>query len=328
MKIGYQNHQSIEGAFMTEEEQAKLDAAKDALKERNDERLARMEAIADSNDASRDADEAAMGIKDDSEERERAAAEEDARAAEVIAKGLQEEGAAPDSDTKTVNGEVYYRQIVNGQEKWQTLKDIRTTASKVESGDEYLRQASEAVKNASRLALSHQDETSNVEEDDVAEILRAAVLGDDEAIKKLASRLKARPSEVTPDVVRTIDQRLSFRTELASLEAKSKDLLENPYMGRLFRDRLNEMKAENPKMGLSEAYTSIDTELRTAFPQVTKHTAQDKLERKRTLVNVPTTAARQPAEGEPEREDDYGSAIADLAKSRQPRPNPYASRRN
>lgn len=327
MKIGYQNHQSIEGAFMTEEEQAKLDAAKDALKERNDERLARMEAIADSNDASRDADEAAMGIKDDSEERERAAAEEDARAAEVIAKGLQEEGAAPDSDTKTVNGEVYYRQIVNGQEKWQTLKDIRTTASKVESGDEYLRQASEAVKNASRLALSKKDEPVSLEEDQIADLHRRSAMGDEDAIKTLAS-WQAGLSRQLRDVPMQIDQRSSFRTELASLEAKSKDLLENPYMGRLFRDRLNEMKAENPTMGLSEAYTSIDTELRTAFPQVTKHTAQDKLERKRTLVNVPTTAARQPAEGEPEREDDYGSAIADLAKSRQPRPNPYASRRN
>jgi len=122
---------------------------------------------------------------------------------------------------------------------------------------------------------------------------------------------------------------LSFRTELASLEAKSKDLLENPYMGRLFRDRLNEMKAENPMMGLSEAYTSIDKELRTAFPQVAKTTTPNKLERKRTLVNVPTSAARQPAEPEPESEEDYGQAIADLAKSRQPRPNPYAnSRRN
>lgn len=312
---------------MTEEEQAKLDAAKDALKERNDERLARMEAIADSNDASRDADEAAMGIKDDSEERERAAAEEDARAAEVIAKGLQEEGAAPDSDTKTVNGEVYYRQIVNGQEKWQTLKDIRTTASKVESGDEYLRQASEAVKNASRLALSKKDEPVSLEEDQIADLHRRSAMGDEDAIKTLAS-WQAGLSRQLRDVPMQIDQRSSFRTELASLEAKSKDLLENPYMGRLFRDRLNEMKAENPTMGLSEAYTSIDTELRTAFPQVTKHTAQDKLERKRTLVNVPTTAARQPAEGEPEREDDYGSAIADLAKSRQPRPNPYASRRN
>lgn len=316
---------------MTEEEQARLDAAKEANKEKNDDRLSRMEAIADANDAQRDLDEGAMGIvKDDPDERERLAAEEDARAAEVIAKGLQEEGATEtDSDTKVVNGETYYRQIVNGAEKWQTLKEIRTTASKVESGDEYLRQASEAVKNASRLALSTKDETSNVEEDDVAETLRAAVLGDDDAIKKLASRLKARPSEVTPDVVRTIDQRLSFRTELASLEAKSKDLLENPYMGRLFRDRLNEMKAENPTMGLSEAYTSIDKELRTAFPQVAKTTTPNKLERKRTLVNVPTSAARQPAEPEPESEEDYGQAIADLAKSRQPRPNPYAnSRRN
>jgi hypothetical protein len=234
-----------------------------------------------------------------------------------MAKGLQEEGAEiPETeDTRVTNGETFYRQIVNGQEKWQTLKQIRETASKVEAADEYLRTASEAVKNASRLALSKQDEPSNVERVDVRAILRAAVLGDDDAIEKLASVLETRPSEVTPDVVRQIDQRLSFRTELASLEAKSKDLLENPYMGRLFRDRLNEMKAENPTMGLSEAYGSIDKELRTAFPQVAKTQVKDKLERKRTLVNVPTAASRQVTEDESEGEEDVGSVIEAMAKA-------------
>jgi hypothetical protein len=298
--------------------------AREANSKRNNERLSRIEAIADTNDEGRSSDfeEEALVIKDDSEDREARAAAEDEEAKEY-AKKLQTEGAeeeddkAEESDTKVTNGVTYYRQIVNGTEKWQSLDEIRRTASKVESGDEYLRLASESVRNASRLALSKQDETSRVEEDDLAEILRAAVLGDDDAIKKLASAIKTRPSEVTPDVVRQIDQRLSFRTELAQLESKSSDLLEDKYMGRLFRDRLNELKAENPNMQLSEAYTSIDKELRTAFPARARAKTTDKLERKRTLVNVPTSAARQQVDPEDEEgEEDVQSVINGMAIKR------------
>jgi len=299
--------------------------AKEANNEQNASRLAKIEAIADANDETRTEDEELI-IKDAVEESEQV--KNEAEAKQLQEEGVTEEVKEPqvESDTKEVNGETYYRMMVNGTERWQTMKQIRDAAQKVESADEYLRQAAESVRNASRLALSHKDEPSKVEEVDLAEILRAAVLGDDDAIKKMASYLQTRPSELTPDVVRTIDQRLSFRTELASLEDKSKDLLQDPYMGRLFRARLNELKAENAEMGLSEAYTSIDKELREAFPARSKTQVQDKLERKRTLVNVPTAASRQVAETEPEGEEDVGSVIEKMAKARGLTPHVHSRR--
>lgn len=297
--------------------------AAEANKSRNNERLERMNAIADGSEENRELPHEELEIKDDAAEREaRAIAEDEAAAKLLQTEGVESDEKEPkdeksDSDTKTVNGDLYYRQIVNGSEKWQTLKQIRETAQKVESGDEYLRQAAESVKNASRLALSHKDEPSSVERVDVRKILRAAVLGEEEAIETLASFLETKPSEVTPDVLRTIDQRLSFRTELAELEDKSKDLLENQYTRRLFNDRLSELKAENPTMGLSEAYTSIDNELRTAFPGLLKpKVSKDKLERKRTLVNPPNAAARQQPEEEPEGEEDLSEVIGKMAKAR------------
>lgn len=305
-----------------DEERAEAIArAREANSVMNTDRLKTIEAIADAADEHRAAD-----FQDDSEDVEARAAAEDAAAAEVLAKGLQEEGAEPEGDEKTVNGETYFKLIINGREVWKTLKDIRTSASKVEAADEYLQTAAEAVKNASRQALSKQDEPVNLEKDEMKKLLASVALGDEEAIEKLASALSTRPSEPT-DVLRQIDQRLSFRTELASLESKSKDLLDNPYMGRLFRDRLNEMKAENPTMGLTEAYTSIDKELRTAFPQVTKTQVKDKLERKKTLVNVPTAASRQTTEEEAEGEEDVGSVIEKMAKARGLTPIVHASTR-
>ncbi|HXN95966.1 MAG TPA: hypothetical protein VN879_15790, partial [Candidatus Acidoferrales bacterium] len=78
---------------------------------------------------------------------------------------------------------------------------------------------------------------------------------------------------------------------------------------------------------LSEAYTSIDKELRTAFPGLTKAQTQTKLERKRTLVNVPTAASRQQTEEEPEGEEDVGNVIEQMAKARGLNPHVH-SRRN
>jgi hypothetical protein len=303
---------------MNEQEQKEHDEAVARVREANSrvntDRIKLIEQVADNSDADRaqDFDEAAQT--------ELRAAQEEAEAKRLQTEGItvedEPETVVEDADTKQVNGETYYRQIVNGAEKWQSLKEIRTAASKVDGADEYLRQAAESVKNASRLALSPQkDEPSDLGEAEWADLLARNALGDVEATKILASRLASKPS-VTPDVLRTIDQRLSFRTELAQLEAKSSDLLENQYTQRLFRDRLAEMREENPTMGLSEAYTSIDKELRAAFPGITKTKTPDKLERKRTLVNVPTSVARQTPVVDDEGEEDVSEVINKIAKAR------------
>ena len=318
---------------MTPEEKKAHDEAvakaTEANRARNNDRLERINAIADGADEHRAEELEGLEFKDDSQDREQRAIAED----EAAAKLLQTEGVNADetpqteSDTKVVNGETYYRQIVNGREKWQTLKEIRTAASKVDAADDYLRTAAESVRNASRLALSPQkDESSNVEQVDIRSLLRGVALGEEDAIEKLATVLNTKPSDPS-DVLKTIDQRLSFRTELAQLQEKSRDLLENQYTRRLFDVRLNELRAENPHMGLSEAYTSIDQELRAAFPGMLKTQPKTKLERKRTLVNVPTAAARQQSEDEPEGEEDIGSAIEQMAKARGLSPHVH-SRRN
>lgn len=309
-----------------ETEEARLKVLAEANAKQNDRRLSVMEQIADNSEKARPEE-----LVDESTATERAAQAETAEA-ERYARALQGEGADKpankdniDSDTKLVNGETYYRQIVNGVEKWQTLKQIRETASKVDGADEYLRQASESVKNASRLALSKQDEPSNLKEDEVADLLRRVALGDEDAIKALAPRL-VRPSVNTADVLQQVDQRMSFRTELASLETQSKDLLGDQYMGRIFRSRLNELKEENPNMALREAYTSIDKELRDAFPGFKTDRTQEKLERKRTLPTPITASARQGTQAEEEGEENASDVIEQMAKKRGYTPHVHTRR--
>jgi hypothetical protein len=283
--------------------------AQEANNKRNNERLKLMEQIADASET---------GRKEDLEGLEREV-ESEAQEAEATAKALQEEGASREPETasqdeKVINGETHYLQVVNGREKWMTLKQIREAAQKVESADEYLRQASEAVRSSARAAPSPEDEPADLQEEEVRKLLAATALGDEEAIGKLARAIVARPS--LTDVLPALDQRMSFRTELASLEAKSRDLLEDPYMGRLFRARINELKAESPNTKLSDAYTSIDNELRAAFPGFRASTANEKLERKRTLSQVPNAAQRQQTVTDDEGEEDPSAVIERMAKAR------------
>lgn len=292
----------------------KVAKAKEANQTRNSDRLKLIEQIADGSEEKR-ADE--LEIKDDTEEREQRAIAEDKEAARLLqTEGVEsttESQASESADQKTINGEVHYLTIVNGQERWKTLKQLREVAQKVDSADDYLRDASEAVRNASRLALS-KDESNNVEKVDVRSILRSAVMGDEEAIEKLASVLETRPSAVTPDVLRQIDQRLSFRTELEGLEREYADVLSDPEAGDLFRYRLDKMKAEAPTTTLSQAYKAIGEPIRAKFKLAGR--TQDKLERKRTLVNPPSAAARQVLEEEPEGEEDLTDVIEKMAKAR------------
>lgn len=293
-----------------EEKRAK---AVEANQRQNNSRLQMMEQIADASE---------MGRKEDIEGIEKDPDEEQV-AAEAAARALQEEGAAPEVkgaepeevDERVIDGVKYYLTIVNGREKWQTLQQLRQTASKVDAADEYLRSASEAAKTAAREALSKPDAPSGLEKDEARKLLAAAALGDEEAIDRLAGVLTAKPS-LPQDVWQTFDQRLSFRTELAALEAEQKELLEDPNLGLLFRAKLNQLKQTAPDTPLAQAYRGIGNELRKAFPGFKGSKTQDKLERKRTLVQVPAAATRQGTETEDDGEEDPSAVIERLAKAR------------
>lgn len=310
--------------------------AAEANAKRNADRLARMEAIANGVDdgyqddgmRETDGDHTFELTPEEIEARETRAQEDSERElAQLQAKGLQEEGGAkPETraDEKLINGVNHYLAVVNGREKWLTLTQLRDSAQKVQSADEYLSNAKEAARNASQLALSPTDDVpAQLGKDELRKLLAASALGDEDAIDALASVL-SRPSVVTPDVVQQIDQRLSFRTELAQLESEHREILENPWTARLLRDRLNELKSEDPSMRLTDAYRKIGGEIREAFPEKFKTspgaTLDHKRERKRTLVNAPTAAGRASVGEDSGDELDYeqtvAAGISALAKAR------------
>jgi hypothetical protein len=346
----------------------KLERARKANEERNAARLARINAIADGNDAhgademqETDGSKLIMREAPTPEEREAAAAKQEMDAqqflAEREAKALQEEGAAEEvateqtqatdptekkekveaeaapPDVKVVNGVTHYLTIVNGKEKWLTLEQLRTTAQKVESADEYLASAAASVRNTSRLDPSpEKDEPSRVEEVDLEKTLSSAVMGDEEAIKKLAAVFKglketqAKPSVVTPDVLQQFDERWSFRRAVEWFEDQYQDVLADPKLKKLVFERDVELAKEQPTMPYKQRLKAAGDEIRgwiqqrTGAAPVKAAASETKVDRKKTLVNVPSAAARQTPIEDEEAEESVEDAIQKMAKARgQPR---------
>lgn len=348
-----------------EVEQANLKRAREINEERNRSRTNRLSEIADNNEKMREAEmvdtpEGDLRMTEPTAEEIEAAAEvESAEAeralAELQARQLQEEGAEPvdepveaaegkeaddgdkstrettPSDVKVVNGETHYLTVVNGNEKWLTLTQLRAVAQKVESADQYLAAAAESVRNATRLDLSSaraKDEPSKVEEVDLEKTLNSAVMGDKEAIRTLASAIKglqqarAKSSEVTPDVLQQIDERWSFRRAAEWFEEQYQDLLSDPNLKKLVYERDSELASSSPKMPYKQRLQAAGDEIRgwlqkrTGAAPVKATASETKADRKKALVNVPTAAARQEGPRDEEETETVEDVIQKMAKAR------------
>jgi bacterioferritin (cytochrome b1) len=322
-------------------------------KRQNNSRLSRMQSIADRVDGGRaedfqDVDGETVtgdfqgGEFDDSpeareaqalreEEEARVALEEEATRAE--AENLQAEGAAegesedrtePAGDggdapeEKLINGVKHYLVLTPKGEKWLTFPQLKASAQKVESADEALQRANDAVKKATQLALAPREEPNDEESDlDVESILSSAVMGDREAIKSLASLLKTRPSK-TPDVSREVAQAIATRSAVQTAELQQKDIFEVEPLVPVFRARLTQVAQAEPELSIVAAYKKAGDMVRKEFAPMLKRspTQLSKADRKRTLVNPPAQGSRQAPRADEDGEENPTSVIDQIAKGR------------
>ena len=320
----------------------------------NNSRLSRMQAIANRVDGARADDfedveghdvtgPAFGGELDDSpeareaealreEEAARVAMEEAearARAEELQAEGAGDDPAPPRQDTsqrgedapeeKIINGVKHYLVLTNGKEKWLTFPQLKALAQKVESADETLQRANDALKRSTQLALAPRetpsDEDSNV---DVEAMLNSAVMGDRDAIKSLATLLKTRPSK-TPDVSREVAQAIATRAAIETAKTQQRDILEVDALVPVFNARLREVAEAEPDLQIEAAYAKAGAKVRKEFAPMlkTQSTApRTKLERKQQMVNAPSQASRQVAREDQDGEENPQSVIDQIAKGR------------
>lgn len=230
--------------------------------------------------------------------------------------------AAQSGDEKLINGVKHYLTIINGQERWMTLKQLREHATQSGDAERALQQAQEALQRSTDASLRAQpgEEEAEPDEAELENVVLSAVMGDGEAVKKLVSALKRRsPGISTAEVSRQVSQQLATQRALDTAEAAEAAILGNPTLAPIFRMRLNEFAREKPNTKIEDAYKAVGQGMRKDFAPMLANapgSAPSKEVRKRSIVLPPGGAQRQPLAQDPDREVPVSSTIDEIAKSR------------
>lgn len=316
----------------TRREREKL--AVEANKKRNDEQLDRRNAIADSADEVRAADFEDFnpdGTKDEAEDEGTETEEEVVQEAQKVDRELDEARDAGADDIRVVEGKTQYRTVVNGRERWQSLADLRATAQKVESADEYLHSAKESFTKAAQLQPSAEerqvqaDEEAKARRQALRETLSRAVMGDDAALDQLAQSIDEGPSRVTPDVLQLVDQRvdgrMTFRQAAAWFDEEYAEELKSPRLKQYIVTRDSQVAAEHPDMPFKERLKLVGDEVREMRKELGGPAPVSPKQVRKESAPTPVQGAQSRQRTAPEEDEEgYESAIDRMAKSRgQPR---------
>lgn len=313
----------------------------------NDDMIARRNVIADGVDAARDGD--LVDIEDDGESAEARRIRTDPEneglsdadiAARVSAQNRGEGGdneKKPPDDTQADDGDdeasaqTHTRsgdhpdltrpitRKVNGKDVTHTLEDWLTIAQKVESGDEHLRAAGEAVRNAAELALSgNADEPAEDEKEKARALARAIQMGtEDEATQAVLYLYKPRPS-ATPDVKVIVKQELSARDAVkakAEFEQENQDLFADEKLTALVFEEDKKLHAANPDMPYTERWQKAAGNVRD-WAKGSGLLKSSKAARKAQVTTVRTAAGRQQPVDDQEPSDAPSDVIAEMAAKR------------
>lgn len=278
----------------------------------NDERIARLNAIADSADADR-AEELA-NINDDGTTEPFVV---DTAPAETPAE--EEETPSSSADEEL---EKKYRIKVNGKEIELTEAELIARASKIEAADEYLRRAAEANRRVQEPAAPVADPNvlqRHRDDEDLA-LVRAIQVGTEQealaALRKLREQAGARPSLSRDDVSRTIDERLAFNTAIDRFSTEYNDVWSDPILKKIAFDKDAQLLQQGDTRPYWERYQEIGSEVRSwkeslAPAKKAEVTMTDKEARKASAPKVPAPASAKskPAKVEEDDIDDNPSAV-------------------
>ena len=297
----------------------------------NDDRIARLNAIADQTDADR-AEEFANVNDDGSTEPYVVAATEQQDAESALANTEEQSASVSDDDGSPSAEAKRYRIKVNGKELELTEAQLIERAQKIEAADEYLRQAAEARRKLEQIAKPEVDEVElrrRQDEEDRA-LVRAIQVGTEEeaaaALRKLREQTSARPSLSRDDVSRTIDERLAFNQAIEKFSSEYTDVWADPILKKIALDRDAQLLKDGDQRTYWERYSSIGEEIRTWKQSIApaakqpEPTMADKVERKASAPKVPTATASVKSKPVKVEEDDVDdtptSVIAQMAARR------------
>jgi len=289
----------------------------------NDERIARLNAIADQADTER-AEELA-NVNDDGT----------TEPFKVEAGAEEQPAATTDGDEQPAPADEEpprrYKIKVNGKELELTEEELIARASKIEAADDYLRRAkAQAIEQPVVPVVGPTpEELQRQQDEEDRALVRAIQMGTEEeaaaALRKLREQTSARPSLSRDDVSRTIDERLSFNTAIDRFSTEFSDVWTDPILKKIAFDRDAELLRAGDDRPYWERYEQVGQEIRawrqalaptpTPEPAVTA-----KEQRKAAAPKAPTPASAKTQSAKVADDDDIDDApsnvIANMAKSR------------
>jgi len=298
-------------------------------------------------------DELARQAIDEQEERAREAERLEAEEArrlqeeggtrETPGEGSPGEGEPPPGGTRgddgaeerLIDGVRYYRTIVAGEERWLTLKELREGVARGMATEDTLRRAQEALASASHAQPTPKGAPAELDDKELENIVLSAGMGDEEAVRKLVSVIKARTPAVNPqEVSRLVSQQIATQRAVEDAEYAQRDILEDARLAPEFRRQLGDLARTEPTLTIGAAYERVGAKMRKDFEVLLKARFQNgggrpipgqrpparppanKAEAKRTLSQPPSSAGRQPPREAEDREVPVSEQIDAIARGR------------
>lgn len=208
---------------------------------------------------------------------------------------------------------------VNGREFDLSYEELVARAQKVESADEYLRNAktqSDLV-NTAYMQPSPEDVVDEIND---LELVRAIQMGNEEeataAIRQL--RQANKPSVDSDDLFRQFDERARASSASKKFASEFSDIFADPILKNLAFQEDARLMSEGDTRSYDDRYASIGNSIRDWRDSLTNNTAaNDKIQRKLNAAPVPKASGRQVQEVEQEApEETRSQMIARIAKQR------------
>ena len=212
---------------------------------------------------------------------------------------------------------------VNGKELQLTEEELIARAQKVESADEYLRAAKQPAPTAPEPVVPKpsREELQRLQDEEDRALVRAIQMGtEDEATAALRKIREQSSTRLSPDdVSRTVDERLAFKSAIEKFNTDYKDIVSDPYLHKLARDRDSELLAAGDSRPYGERYEEIGKGIRdwvTKFKVDVQPAASDlkaKEVKKAAAPKVPTSASAKRAA--PVADDDNDESPSDVIQA-------------
>jgi hypothetical protein len=242
---------------------------------------------------------------------------------------VDETGSQPQLTTPPAK----YKIKVNGVEKEVSIEEVLSIAQKVESADQYLREAANLNQEAKKLAnpQAKQQPQPKVEELDDVSLARTLQMGSEEEAAAAIRSLR-KPSLSQDDLAKTVDERLNFQMAVQWFNSEFNDITSDPVLNQLAINQDNVMRANGDNRPYKVRYAEIGKSIRgwvesktgksqTAPEDTTETVKQDTLTSKKAKkANAPQVpkAAHGKVETpvEEEEEESVQDTIAKMAQSR------------